>query len=114
MPTALVLHVVFLVRHMLAARFYHGLQPDVPRSFPSIPHSQQISTMARKSNTAAALQNPTRAETSFRDFAYSNLTPEQSSQRAAPLLSSRELLRNVRGLAPEDQTKFIEKVDKVC
>ena len=30
------------------------------------------------------------------------------------MLSSRELLRNVRGLAPEDQTKFIEKVDKVC
>ena len=61
----------------------------------------------------AALQNSTSADTPFREFAYSNLTPEQSKQRAALLLDSRDLLRNIQGLAPEDQTRFIDKIDQV-
>ena len=70
--------------------------------------------MARKSNAATALQSSTRRETPFREFANSTLTPEQSKQRAAPLLNDGELLRNVLALTPEDQTKFIDKVDQVC
>ena len=48
-----------------------------------------------------------------REFANSALTPEQSRQRAGPLLNSKDLLREFRALIPEDQTKFIDKVDKV-
>ena len=69
--------------------------------------------MSRRGNPAAALQNSTSGEAPFREYAYSNLTPEQSKQRAALLLDSRDLLRNVQGLAPEDQTRFIDKVDQV-
>jgi len=69
--------------------------------------------MSRKSNAVAAPHNPTRGETSTREFANSNLTPEQSRQRAGTLLNSKELLRNIRGLTPEDQTKFVDKVDQV-
>jgi len=69
--------------------------------------------MARKSNTAAALQSSTRGEGPFREYANSTLTTEQSRQQAAPLLNSKDLLRNFRALIPEDQTKFIDKVDKV-
>ena len=71
--------------------------------------------MTRKSNAAAAPQSSTstRGEAPFREFATNTLTPEQSRQRAAPLLNSKDLLRNVRALTPEDQTKFIDKVDKV-
>ena len=70
--------------------------------------------MARKSNTAAALQSSTRGETPFREFANTSLTPEQSRRRAVPLLNSKDLLRNVRALTPEDQAKFIDKLDQVC
>ena len=47
-------------------------------------------------------------------FASSNLTPELSKQRAALLLNSEELLRDVQRLTSEDQTRFVDKVDKVC
>jgi len=70
--------------------------------------------MARKSNAAAPLsQSSTRGDAPFREFANSTLTTEQSRQRVASLLNSKDLLRNFRALTPEDQTKFIEKVDKV-
>jgi len=69
--------------------------------------------MSRKSNTVAVPHNPTRGETSTREFANSNLTPEQSRQRAGTLLNSKELPQNIRGLTPEDQTKFVDKVDQV-
>ena len=55
----------------------------------------------------------TKGGTPFLEFVYSNLTPEQSRQRAALLLNNRDLLRNVQGLSPEDQTRFIDKVDQV-
>ena len=60
-----------------------------------------------------AIQKSTRGETPFREFANADLTPEQSKQRAVPLLKSKELLPNVQALTPEDRTKFIEKVDQV-
>ena len=59
-------------------------------------------------------QSLTRGEAPFREFANTSLTPEQSKQRAAPLLNSNDLLRNVLALTPEDQTKFMDKVDQVC
>ena len=54
-----------------------------------------------------------KGEAAFLKFAYSNLTPEQSKKQAASLLNTRDLLRNVQGLAPEVQTRFIDKVDQV-
>jgi hypothetical protein len=69
--------------------------------------------MSGRSNAASALQNSTGGEAPFREFVRSNLTPEQSKQRAALLLDRKDVLRNVQGLAPEDQTIFIDKVDEV-
>jgi len=60
------------------------------------PSSWRALTMPRKSNPAAAPHNPTHRESLIREFANSNLTPEQSRQRAATLLNSKELLRNIR------------------
>ena len=95
-----------------------GQHPSWPpgtstRSFSPNPHYRRASTMSRRGNAAAALQDSTRGETLFREFARSNLTPEQSKQRAAVLLDSRDLLQNVQGLGPEDQTRFIDKVNQV-
>ena len=69
--------------------------------------------MVRKNNAAPALRNPTHGEVLIREFTNSNLTPKQLTQRAAPLLTDKELLRDVRALAPEDQTKFIDKAVRV-
>jgi len=69
--------------------------------------------MTKKSKTVAASRNSTRGETAIREFANSNLTLEQSRQRAAVLLNSKGLLRNVPGLTPEDQAKFVDKIDQV-
>lgn len=70
-------------------------------------------TMARTSKPIAAPSCPTRGETAILEFARSSLTPEQLKQRAAPLLNDMELLRDVWALTPEDQTKFVDKVDQV-
>ena len=70
--------------------------------------------MAGKRNTVAAPDDSTRGEAAIREFANSNLTLEQLRQRAAVLLNNRELLQNVPGLAPEEQTKFLDRVDQVC
>jgi len=69
--------------------------------------------MTKKTNTVAASRNSTRGETAIREFANSNLTPEQLKPRAAVLLNNKELLRNVPGLTPEEQTKFLDRVDQV-
>ena len=69
--------------------------------------------MARKSNAAATPHNSTRGEAAIREYANSNLTFELSKHRAAVLLNSKELSRNILGLTPEDQTRFIDKADQV-
>lgn len=69
--------------------------------------------MAKSSKTVVAPRGSTRGEVAIQEFVNSNLPSEQLRQRAAPLLSSKELLRSVWGLPPEDQTKFVEKVDQV-
>ena len=61
--------------------------------------------MAKTSKTGTASRNPTRGETNF--------TPRLLTRRAAQLLNSKQLLRNVLGLALEDQTEFVEEVDQV-
>ena len=61
--------------------------------------------MAKTSKTDIASRNPTRGETKF--------TPRLLTRRAAQLLNSKQLLRNVLGLALEDQTEFVEEVDQV-
>jgi len=71
-------------------------------------------TMSGKSNAAAAPHDPTRGETSTREFSSDSLAPEQSRQLAGTLLNSKELLRDIRGLTPEDQTTFVDKADQVC
>lgn len=70
--------------------------------------------MARPGKVVATPYNSTRGETAIQEFANSNLTPELLRQRAATLLDSKELLRDVRGLTPEDQAKFLDRVDQVC
>jgi len=69
--------------------------------------------MTRTSKTVVTSRGSTRGEVAIQEFVNSNLPSEQLRQRAAHLLSSKELLRTVRGLQPEDQTKFVDKVDQV-
>jgi len=69
--------------------------------------------MARKSHSAAPLYS-THGEAPIREFLNSDLTPGQSKQRAAAFINSGELLRNLRSLTLENQTKFIDKVDQAC
>ncbi|KAF9646894.1 kinase-like protein [Thelephora ganbajun] len=68
--------------------------------------------MAKKDNAATVSHTSTRGEASIQEFANSNLTPEASRQKAALLLDSKDLVRNVRGLTPEGQTKFVDKIDQ--
>ena len=69
--------------------------------------------MPGRSSAASALRDSAGGEAPFLEFVDGNLTPEQSKQWTALLLDSKDLLRNVQGLAPEDQTRFIDKVDQV-
>jgi hypothetical protein len=70
--------------------------------------------MVRKNSAAAVSRDPSQGETAIQEFANSSLSPEQLERRAAPLLNSRELLQDVQRLTPEEQTKFVNKVDQVC
>ena len=87
------------------------------RDFP-VKSERDIHVLPRREGATHSLasafdQVRTKRETPFLEFLCGNLTPEQSKQRAALLLDNRDLLRNVQGLAPEDQTRFIDKVDQV-
>ena len=72
--------------------------------------------MARLGKVITAPNSPTPREIEIQEFANSNLEPELLRQRAITLLTvaSKELLRDVRGLTPEDQAKFLDRVDQVC
>lgn len=54
------------------------------------------------------------SEAAIQEFLSNNLAPELSREKVALLLNSMELLRDIRGLTPEDKTKFVEKIDQVC
>jgi hypothetical protein len=62
----------------------------------------------------AATGDLIRGETAILEFTNSNLPPEFLRQRAAHWIVNEELLPEIRGLAPEEQTKFVDKVDQVC
>lgn len=78
---------------------------------PSLPTESHA--MAGKSEVFAASRNPSRGEATILAFMNSNLTPELSQQRAAPLLKGKKLLQDIQGFTPEGWTKFVDKVDKV-
>ena len=90
----------------------HGCQPRYPCSS-TTPTTCEPLAMARTTRPVATPRNPTRGEAAIQEFANSSLTSEQLKQRATPLLNSKELLRDVQGLTPEDQTRFVDKVDQV-
>jgi len=69
--------------------------------------------MARTRKIAILNRDSTRGVAAIQEIAKSNLTSKQLRQRVAPVLNSEELLENVRGLATEDQTQFVGKVDQV-
>ena len=72
----------------------------------------QLLTMARTGRHC----NSTREGIATQEFTNDNLTAAQSRRRAASLLKMskrKELLRNIQGLGPEDQRKFVDKVDRV-
>ena len=70
--------------------------------------------MVRTNYVFPVLRNSTRGERAIQEFVNSNLANEPLGQRAAPLLNSKQLQRDILGLTPDDQTKFMEKVDQVC
>ena len=70
--------------------------------------------MARKNNTAAPPHIPTGGGTQIREFLTSNFPLETLRQRTENLLSNKDLVRNIQAMTPEDQTKFLDKVDQVC
>ena len=70
--------------------------------------------MSRKNSIVATPHNSTRGEAAIREFINSNWTLEQLRRRAPVLLNNKELLRNVPGLTPEEQTRFLNKADQVC
>jgi len=90
-----------------------GGEPGIWVRPSKITATHNFRTVAKRNNAAAALQSSTRGEAPFREFANNTLTPEQSRQQAALLLNSKDLLRNLRTLMPEDQAKFIDKADQV-
>ena len=69
--------------------------------------------MTKTSNAGAASRGPTRGKATLQEFTNTNFTPRLLTQRATQLLNSKQLLRNVLGLALENQAKFVEKVDEV-
>ena len=70
--------------------------------------------MGRTGNGATEPRDSTRGEAAILEFSDSDLSSERLRQRAPLLLNDKGLLRNVRGLTPGDQARFVDKVDQVC
>ena len=71
--------------------------------------------MSKKNNVATASRSSTRVDSQILEFASNDLSPEQFTQRAIFFLTAfRDLTRNVLGLPPGDQAKFVDKIDQVC
>ena len=60
-----------------------------------------------------AATRPTNGNTAIQQFVDDELSPETLRQRAAIVLGDRDLVRNFVGMTPEDQTKFLDKIDQV-
>ena len=70
--------------------------------------------MSKKNNAATPSRSSTRVDAQILEFANSNLTLEPLTQRAIFFLTTfKALPRNVLGLTPGDQDKFVDKIDQV-
>jgi len=69
--------------------------------------------MAMTDNAVAAPDNSTSGESTIQEFLDGSLTIGQLKQRATSFLNNKGLLRIVQGLTPENQTKFLDRVDQV-
>jgi len=87
-----------------------------PRHPPSIMQHHHDSPVHPPPSTVANVANDsvhhTRAETPFRAFLNSQLPREQLRDQARPLLSSENILQAIEEMAPEDQGRFIDKVNQ--
>jgi len=101
--------------HLFTASWERRGQPFLPPNIRGpYPSTSILAESFAMTNTIAAPPTPTHGEAAIREFANSNLTLEQSRQRAPVLLNDKQLLQNIPGLTPEEQTNFVEKVDQVC
>jgi hypothetical protein len=92
------------------------LPPVVPRIVrgPSLIYrpfnlnSRTTSNMVNQNNTTVTPRNSTGGGTLIQVS-----LPEPSTQHASVLLTSKDLVRNLKVMTPEDQAKFVNKVDQV-
>ena len=69
--------------------------------------------MTKRSATTPVPRSSTHVQAQIREFANSSSPHDVSKQRAVLLLDDKNILSDVVGLGPEDQTKFLDKVDQV-
>jgi len=69
--------------------------------------------MSTSGRAFAATGDPIRGEPAILNFTNNNLPPELLRQQAAYWIVN-ELLPEIRGLTPEEQRKFVDRVDQVC
>lgn len=70
--------------------------------------------MAKRNNAAPTSRTLTREAAQVQDFANSNAPLETLTQQTSALLTTKDLVTNVRALTGEDQAKFVDKADQVC
>ena len=80
---------------------------------PSNVHPRNKFDMAGENNIATTPHNSTSEGTPAHKFLNANFPPETLRKRAAVLLTRRGLVKNILRMTPEDQTKFIDRVDQV-
>lgn len=69
--------------------------------------------MARNNNAASASLRSTGGVTSIQEILNGDLRSETFRLRAENVLIDKDLVRNVMGMAPQDQARFLDKVDQV-
>ena len=65
-------------------------------------------------NSVRAAHNSTPGGTQILELANSNLPLEMLMHKATTLLISKHLIQDALGLMPQDQVKFVDKLDQVC
>ena len=71
--------------------------------------------MSKKNNATTTSRSSTRVDAQILEFASSNLPLDALAQRAIFFLTAfKDLARNILGLTPGDQEKFVDKIDQVC
>jgi hypothetical protein len=69
--------------------------------------------MAKKNNAVPTSHNATNGGTPIREILSDGLPSEALRLRTGALLTGKDLVWNVLAVTPQDQTKFIDKVDQV-